>query len=244
MNIKKVLNKLKKIKTIPNDDFINRLKCSVIGEGMLHEGNIFLINEAIKNMPSNGYVVEIGTYGGLSTNLILHLLKKHNKPHTIVGCDAWRYEGYNDKKNVTNSLYIDGRNDIQRNNYMQYIKKAYIESLKLLSPNRLPHTCHLKSDDFFNNWNNQNKVTDVFERCLELKGKISFCYIDGDHSYEQTKNDFDNVNKLLLKNGYVLIDDSAKHMKFGSAKFINDIKKNNNFKIVDYNPNFLVQKIN
>ena len=233
---------LKDVITIPDDTFIRRLRATVIGEGMLHEGNIYLIDKAIKNMPQSGYVVEIGVYGGLSTNLILHLLKKNNKPHIMVGCDAWIYEGYSDHKGRIDS-HIDGRNDIERTAYMQYIKNAYINAVKMLSPNNLPFTCHLKSDEFFEKWNKKEELIDVFGRPFKLEDKIAFCYIDGDHSFEQTKADFKNVSQHLLKGGYILIDDSAKHLDFGSAHFIDEIKKLDNFKIVESNPNYLVQKI-
>ncbi len=232
----------KKTKTIPNDDFIKRLQCSVIGEGMLHKGNMYLINKAIKNMPNDGYVVEIGVYGGLSTNLILHLLKKNNKPHIMVGCDAWIYEGYSDYKGNADT-HIDGRNDIERTTYMQYIKNAYINATRLLNPNNLPYTCHLKSNQFFEKWNKKEIVTDVFGRQFKLEQKIAFCYIDGDHSFEQTKTDFENVNQHLAKGGYILIDDSAKHMSFGSARFIDEIKRLDDYKIIENNPNYLIQKI-
>jgi hypothetical protein len=64
----------KQIKIIRDDNFIKRLNSSVIGEGMLHKGNPYLMDYAIKYLPENGIVLEIGVYGGLPTNLILHLL--------------------------------------------------------------------------------------------------------------------------------------------------------------------------
>ena len=76
--IRRVLFPLK-VKEIPEDLFVQRLRSLVIGEGMLHKGNIYLIDFALKNMPDNGVVIEIGSYGGLSTNLILYLLKKNNR---------------------------------------------------------------------------------------------------------------------------------------------------------------------
>lgn len=242
-NILMILNIKKSIKTIRGDNFIKRLRSSVIGEGMLHEGNIYLMDFAIQNMPVNGAVVEIGVYGGLSTNLILHLLNKYNKQNIqMISCDAWVYEGYNDyKESIEN--HIDGREDIDRNDYMNHIKNSFIQSTKLLHPKNLPFTCHLDSDGFFEKWNKNEEITDVFGRSFIIKNNISFCYIDGNHSYEQTKRDFENVNSKLNINGFVLIDDSAKNLKFGSALFIKEILKNPNYKLIDYNPNYLVQKI-
>jgi hypothetical protein len=231
-----------KIKTIASDNFINRLRCSVIGEGMLPEGNIYLMDFAVKNMPAEGIIFEIGSYGGLSTNLIIHLLEKHHKKNDFYGCDAWVYEGYNDHHGVVES-HIDGREDIDRKEYMNYIKNAFVTTTRFLHPNRLPFSCHLTSDTFFEKWNAKEEFTDVFDRNFKLDQSISFCYIDGDHSYEQTKKDFENVASKVLVNGFVLIDDSAKHFSYGSAKFVKEILKNPAFKVIDTNPNYLFQKI-
>ena len=59
----------KRIKKIPVDHFIRRLGSSVIGKAMLHEGNIYLMDYAIQNMPKKGNVIEIGSFAGHSTNL-------------------------------------------------------------------------------------------------------------------------------------------------------------------------------
>lgn len=241
--IKKILTLFKKpVKQIPYDAFLKRLRCTVIGEGMLHEGNIYLMDYAIKNMPENGITFEIGVYGGLSTNVILHLLTKNNKSINHYGCDLWVYEGYEDYLGLKND-FIDGRKDIKRKDYMNYIKEAFINSTKFLNYKNLPYTCHLSSNDFFNQWNNNIEFTDVFQRNFKLNQKIAFAYIDGDHSFEQTKKDFENVDSKLLIGGYILIDDSADYLNFGSAKFAKEILKNPNYKLIDKNPNYLFQKI-
>ena len=238
--LKKVF--LKPIKIIEDDDFIKRLRSSVIGEGMLHEGNIYLIDYAIKNMPENGYVLEIGTYGGLSTNLILHLLEKHSKNNKMIGCDAWVYEGYRDYTGKVNKT-IDGKNSITRTHHMQYIKDAFINATTLFHSKILPYTCHLKSDAFFEKWKNNEGLSDVFKRNIVLNNFISFAYIDGDHSYKQTKKDFENVSKYLVKGSFVLIDDSADFLKFGSVEFIKEVKSNPDFKLIHKNPNYLFERV-
>lgn len=210
---------------------------------MLHEGNIYLMDYAIRNMPQEGIVFEVGSYGGLSTNLMLHLLKKYQKPNDLFGCDAWVYEGYDDHKESP-PLHIDGREDLERKEYMEYIKIGFINAARFLHPEKLPFTVHMTSDAFFAKWNDNEEMKDVFERSFHMANeKISFCYIDGDHSFEQTKKDFENVSSKLNLNGFILIDDSAKYMRYGSAKFVKEILKNPNFKLIDANPNYLFQKI-
>ena len=87
-------------------------------------------------------------------------MEKHRKSNQFIGCDAWVYEGYRDSIN-SEDIYIDNKN-IKRIDYMNYIKNAFIKSVKLLHPNRLPFTCHLPSDDFFEKWNNNEVFKDVF----------------------------------------------------------------------------------
>jgi hypothetical protein len=96
-----MMNALRKLfgsryKQLPQDDFIRRLSVSVIGEGMLHPGNAYLMDWAIQRMPAGGCMLEIGTYGGLSTNLLCYLAKKHRQNHPFFTCDPWVYEGFYD----------------------------------------------------------------------------------------------------------------------------------------------------
>jgi hypothetical protein len=235
-------NIFKKTKKITDDLFIKRLKCTVIGEGMLDEGNIYLMDYVIKKISNRGAILEIGSYGGLSTNLMLHLIKKHQKENPFFACDPWIYEGYKDHlKDIKE--HIDGREDIEREKYMQYIKESFIRASRFLHPESLPHTCQMKSDDFFEKWNQNNECEDVFNRSFYMPKEIEFCYIDGDHSYNQTEKDFINVDSKLIVGGFVLIDDSAEKLNLGSSIFIKKVLKNSKYRLVDKNPNFLFQKI-
>lgn len=233
----------KPYKTIENDAFLKRIRATIIGEGMLHEGNIYLMDYAIQHMPDDGIVLEIGSYAGLSTNVLLHLLQKHHKKHTFIGCDAWIYEGFNDHTGNIET-HIDGKVEVSRKDYVAYIKTAFINAAQLLHPNTKPFTCHMPSDAFFENWNTKNEFTDVFDRTFSIQDTISFSYIDGDHSYEQAKKDFENVAKKLKVNGFILLDDSADYLNFGNKNLIEDIKNDHRFTIIDRNPNYLIQKVN
>jgi len=239
----KKLSRFKKIRKIHTEDFfIKRLKSTVIGEGMLNEGNIYLLDYAIKNMPKNGIVVEIGSHGGLSTNLILYLLKLHNRSEKLFNCDPWIYEGFNDKTGKK-SEFIDGSKEILRTDYMNYIQQAFVNSVQLLNKDNLPHTFNITSDAFFELFEKGKTSKDIFNRDVSLDRKISFAYIDGDHSYEYAKKDFLNVDKHLLLNGYILLDDSIDGTSFGSAYLMKEIKKNKSYKVVYKNPNYLIQKV-
>lgn len=232
-----------KFQNTKSDDFIKRIRSLVIGEGMLKEGNISLMDFAIKNMPLEGSVVEIGSYGGLSTNLIIHLMRQHKRSNSFFTCDAWIYEGYKDHLQNIADTNIDGRTDISRTDYSDYLKNAFINSTTFLSPQNLPFSFHMFSDIFFDNWNNRRKEMDVFGRKVDLGGNICFAYIDGGHSYEVAWKDFNNVTMHLLKGGFILLDDSADGQNFGSAYMMSDIKRDKRFKVVTKNPNYLIQKV-
>ncbi len=242
MMIRNLFKILKLSKQSNSDNFIKRIRTLLIGEGMLLEGNIPLIETAIKNMPNIGNVVEIGSYGGLSTNLIIYLMQKHKRNNTMFNCDAWIYEGFDDQidKNI---LYIDGREDVLREDYSNYMKNAFINATKFLSSKNLPHSFHLKSDVFFSKWNKQETETDLFGFEIKLGGEISFAYIDGGHSYDVAWNDFKNVADNMLIGGYVLLDDSSSHLNFGSAQIVDIIKKDSRFIIIAQKPNYLFKKI-
>ncbi len=241
--LKKLISKIiaSQTKTISDDLFINRLRCSVIGEGMLHDGNIYLMDYAIKNLPIEGVIVEIGSYGGLSANLILYLLQKYSVQKELFCCDPWIYEGYEDYKGIQSET-MDGRLEVKRIDYMNYVVESFKNSVQLLNPQNLPFSFRVTSNDFFTNWNHRAIETDVFGREKQLGGTISFAYIDGDHSYDQAKKDFDNVNNLLVKGGYILLDDSGNGMPFGSAIMMKEIKNNPDYEVVMVNPNYLLRK--
>lgn len=240
------MNLLKKLATrnirrLPEDDFMKRLPSLLIGQGMLHPGNPWLFDYAVKNMPANGSVVEIGSYGGLSANLLIHLLQHHGRTESFFTCDPWIYEGYHDHKETV-SEYIDGSTTVTRSTYSAYMKDAFIRATRFLHSDRLPHSIHCTSDDFFRHWKNNESVTDVFGRNVTTGGKISFAYIDGDHSYEAARTDFENCAAHLLPGGFILLDDSASSDAFGSAQLANELRAHPDFEVVFTNPNYLLRK--
>lgn len=234
--------KFKPKKAGDSDDFIRRIRSLVIGEGMLRDGNIDLMISAIKNMPKDGSVVEIGSHGGLSTNLIVYLIRKYERNNIFFNCDAWIYEGYKDYLGSA-ELYVDGRDDVMRKDYPMYMKNAFINATKFLSSQNLPHSLHMYSDTFFEKWSANAVETDIFGNTATLGGPISFAYIDGGHSYDVAWKDFNDVSKYVLKNGYVLLDDSADGLNLGSSKMMAEIKKDPRYMVVAKNPNYMLKKV-
>ena len=224
-----------------HDLFIKRLRSSVIGEGMLSPQNITLMEYAIQHMPDSGVVLEIGSYAGLSTNVILHLMNKYARPHEMFCVDRWIYEGYQDKNTTANPLFIDGRTDVLRSDYCDYLKKAFIQSLQLFQPHRLPYAFHEKSDTFFTHWD-KTEMTDVFGRNKLPGGQITFAYIDGDHSYEGAKKKKKKTLRYMLPGGLILLDDTSQHLKFGSVQLRREIMRDIRIEIVSSDHNLLERK--
>jgi hypothetical protein len=234
---------LSPVKTLPPDDFVRRLRSLVIGEGMLHDGNIYLMDYAIRHLPPTGHVLEIGSYGGLSTNLLRYLLTKHGQANRLLfNCDAWTYEGYHDHLGHPPG-HIDGRPDVLRADYGAYLKQAFLNATRFLSAAHLPHTVHAWSDDFFEKWAAAAVVTDEFGRTVTLGGPLALAYIDGGHSEEQAWRDVENAARWLVKDGFLLLDDSADHLSFGSARMMPQLLRDGRWKLVAKNPNYLIQKV-
>lgn len=199
-----------------NDNAVIAIK--IINAGMLHEGNNFLLDYGIKNAPHKGAILEIGSFCGQSTSIICYLIRKNNKTNTFFSCDKWDFE----EKEYSNYSYLL---NVPYNNYRKFVKDSFIRNLNLLGGLQKPYAIELFSDEFFELWNKQIKTTDVFARECQLGGSISFAFIDGNHTYEFVKRDFENINRNLLRDGFILFDDSADHWNFGSSKFMKEMKK-------------------
>ena len=74
-----------------------------------------------------------------------------------------------------------------------------------------------------------------------LKGrKIDVLFIDGDHSYEGVKKDFENYSPFVKKGGIIAFHDIIEHpseTKCEVSKFWNEIKDNYEYKKIISNPN-------
>lgn len=232
--IQKIKRFLFPLKRIQDDAVIG---ISIVNAGMLHEGNLYLMEYAVKNLPTDDSVLEIGSFCGLSTNIIAYLIRKHNKNNRFFSSDKWDFE----EQEQSNFIY---KLNVDYNEYQKFVKDSFVRNLQFFCNKNLPYSIELFSDDFFELWKKRSSVIDVFGRYVELGGKLSFCHIDGNHSYDFVKRDFVNADKWLVKGGFILFDDSADHYTFGSSKFMKEIKANKTYEIVMKNPNYLVRKKN
>jgi len=214
------------------DDYLGFL--SFVNAGMLNKGNLLCFDYALRNLPSTNPIVEIGSFCGLSTNIIAYYKQKHGVTNPLFNCDKWEFEGASG--NV-------GDSDIPHSEYRTFVKDSYIRNVKMFSRDELPHTIELLSNEFFEAWGGNQRKTDLFGRIAKLGGPISFCYIDGNHSYEFARQDFQNTDRFLEPGGFVLFDDSADGSKWEVCRVIEEVKRMTKYSFVVKNPNYLFQKI-
>ena len=217
-----------------SDEYIDWL--TLANAGMLSKGNIYAMRFAIQHLPSTSPVVEIGSFCGLSTNVISYLLATQEKENKIITCDKWMFEGAEGLGQVGNSQIPHGQ-------YRDYVKAAYMNNVDFFSKGNKPYTIEEFSDDFFESWKNDELRVDVFEREIQLGGKISFCYIDGNHTYDFAKRDFENVSQHLDVGGCILFDDSFDMTPFGLTALMKEIMKDERYVLVMRNPNYMFKKI-
>jgi Methyltransferase domain len=216
-------------------DFIRWLRFA--NAGMLDKGNLYCLEYAVQRLPSDNPIIEIGSFCGLSTNLISFYLRENNKSNKLITADKWIFES----KEADNN-FLEGTG-ILHQQYSDFVKQTYIRNISFFSKDNLPYTIEEFSDDFFKLWKARKTETDVLGRPIQLGGKISFAFIDGNHTYEFAKRDFENVDKYLETGGFILFDDSADSSQWEVRKVIEEIKKEGRYEIVVNNPNYLVKKL-
>ncbi len=233
MAIKSIIFKLLGIKLL-KDNYLKWLYFA--NPGMLNKGNIFAFDYAIKRLPSNNPILEIGSFCGLSTNTILYLLEKNKADNKFFTADKWDFEGYSDS-NI-------GQSNVKFSDYKAFVKNSFIRNCEFFSSDKLPHTIESSSDEFFASWDQKLTKIDVFGRKTKLGGKFSMCYVDGNHTFEVSLRDFLNTDKNLEIGGFILFDDSNYLARFGCGnKLMKEVKRSKKYKLVMRNPNCLFQKI-
>jgi hypothetical protein len=217
-----------------SDDYVKWL--CFANAGMLDKGNLYLIEQAMKQLPSAAPILEIGSFCGLSTNVLTHYKRKYGAKNRLVTCDEWEFE--NDDKD---NKYL-GESPILLSDYKAFVRESFLRNTRMFSGEDLPYTMEMTSNEFFAAWREGKAAQDVFERPMTLGGPISFCYIDGDHTYEGAKKDFLNCDAFLEKGGFLLFDDSTVE-NFGVRKLIPEVVGTGRYELAAQNPNHLFQKL-
>jgi len=216
------------------DDFVMWL--CFANAGMLDRGNLFLIDQAMQHLPSAAPILEIGSFCGLSTNLLTHYKRKYGVKNRLITCDKWAFEN-----TAKDSPHI-GSSPVLFSDYKSLVRESYLRNIQLFSADDLPFTVESTSEEFFAAWKEKQEARDVLARPLTLGGPLSFCYIDGDHTYEGVKKDFLHCDQFLENGGFLLFDDSTVQ-NFGVHELMPELTASGRYKLVAANPNHLFQKL-
>jgi Methyltransferase domain len=216
------------------DEYINWL--CFANAGMLTAGNLHLIDTAMKRLRSAAPVLEIGSFCGLSANVLTHYKRKYGLKNRLVTCDKWEFE------NAGKSDERIGSSPIHFSDYRTFVRASYLRNARAFSADDLPFTLEATSSELFAAWREKKETEDVFGRPITLGGPISFCYVDGDHSYEGAKQDFLNCDAFLEEGGFILFDDSTVE-RFGVRQLMPEIVASGRYNLAARNPNHLFQKL-
>ncbi|MCW1966786.1 MAG: class I SAM-dependent methyltransferase [Anaerolineae bacterium] len=224
---------VKSDKIVASDEYINWL-CTVVGGWLTpRHGNIRAFEHAIRNLPVQGAIIEVGSFLGLSTNLIAYFMAKYTKNNPFFICDPWVFEE-TDKK-------IGGYFDASSQAFSNYAQAVFKLNCQTFSQNHYPFAIKVLSDDFFAQWKINANLNDVFDRTVSLGGAIAFAYIDGAHTYEATQKDFANVDQWIVPGGFILFDDSADGCGYESSIVAKEIMQNSRYRLVFKTPHYFFQ---
>jgi hypothetical protein len=209
---------------------------SYANAGMVDRGNLYLMDYALGRLPSNAPMLEIGSFCGLSTNLLTYYKRKHSLRNPLFTCDKWEFEnGDADREYV-------GGSPVSFAEYANFVRSSFLRNAQTFSREDLPFTIEVLSKEFFSMWRERRSVRDVFDRPAILGGPLSFCYVDGNHAYENVKEDFENCDAFLEVDGFILFDDST-IKEFGVHKLIPEVLATGRYKLIARNPNHLFKKV-
>jgi hypothetical protein len=217
---------------VSSDEYI--LWISAILGGFLSQGNVRAFDYAVRHMPPEGAIVEIGSLFGLSTNIITYLTIKYERDNPFFTCDPWVFESL--------GRPVGGYFDADSEAYRDYAKKVFKMNTALFSAGRQPYTIEAYSHQFFKLWHTCSTTEDVFGRPVTLGGPISFAYIDGAHAYNAVKGDFLGVDQHLLPGGFILFDDSADLSGFEVNRVVAEVKRDPSYELVFKTPNYFFRR--
>ena len=216
-----------------DDEFVRWL--GYANAGMLKPGNAWNMDFAVRHLPSAGALVEIGSFAGLSANVLCHLLRKHRRDNAFFTCDNWDVTG----QNRTGPINGGGLTFSQ---YGAFVKTTFVRNLEFFSPSNRPFAVEASSEEFFRRWESREAVTDLFGRTVRLGGAIAFCYIDGEHSRAAVGREFASVDACMAPGGFILFDDSSDSSPFGLNRLMREIAAGGRYELVQQNPNYFFRK--
>ena len=191
----------------------------------------------MRHLPTSAPILEIGSFCGLSTNLLTYFAERHHVPNPVIACDKWQFEG------AVPGKPINGHQAVTHDDYRAFVQETYQRNVRMFSRSRLPLTIEATSDELFLRWGRRDTITDLFGRSLTLGGPLSFCYIDGNHTYAFVRRDFEHCHEVLERGGFLFFDDSSRGSKFPDVhRVVKEIQRLGGYDTVLRNPHYLFKK--
>ena len=203
--------------------------------GWLQRGNLYCFDYALRRLPPGTAILEIGSFTGLSTTILLTYRARIGASNPLFTCDRWNLAD-------AGSQGLGPQGLVPATDYDAFIKDSFIRNVRFFGRGELPSTIELWSDDFFAAWRAGRELVDVFGRPARLGGPLGFVFIDGNHRYDFARRDFDNTDEFLAPGGFVLLDDSADAFGLDPARLAREIARRPDYELIIKNPNYLFRK--
>ena len=95
--------------------------------GWLEPGNIECFQHALQNLPGDAPILEIGSFCGLSANVLTHIKRKLGLANRLITCDVWDWgDGYLDDTPIPTKHYTD------------FVIESFIKNAQMFSGDDLP----------------------------------------------------------------------------------------------------------
>ena len=222
------------------DNFLTWVRFAVAGHPSA--GNPYCFDHAVRHMPPGGRMVEIGSFAGLSAVQIGYLARRHGRAEGLVCCDPWMFEG------APLGVTYPGTG-VTTDAYRVFVRETFARNVRFFCDGSPPSAVEAYSDDFFDAWRRGESRPDVVAGgVVRLGGPVSFCFIDGNHTYEAATRDFRNADEFLLPGGFVLFDDSGDGqagpdgIEWGSCRAAREVTATGRYELVMKNPHYLFRK--
>ena len=188
---------------------------------------------AVKNMPRQTAVLEIGTYLGQSACMITYLMWKHAHFAPMFCCDPYHFED--------TEKPIGGFFDASTRSFRDYCMETARRNLQTFSAHHVPHLVEAYSHEFLAAWARGDQCRDLFGRVVNLGGPLGFVYIDGSHTYEAARGDFLGADPFVVPGGFVFFDDSTPNWA-GVHRLVQEVLQRPDYELLFARPNYFFRK--
>jgi predicted O-methyltransferase YrrM len=161
-------------------------------DGRICHPSIICIFVLLKFIDIENYM-EIGVHNGGSMSMVI----AGEQNVTLYGIDL--FEDIYDKTKHFNDEKFKTYQYFKKDNLSKGKTQSNLNNLKKMYDNN-SHLTLIQGNTYFDE-------TEKNVRSVILDNKMDILFIDGDHTYDGVKNDFERYHKYVKTNGYIIFDD-------------------------------------